>query len=253
VHLVIEHATGVANTTIPVQTWEAALQNPNPTCVARIAIGNIWAYAAGATPERYESKAENLWPSSFHVSVADPAVTEDDLLLLRYAPKPEPARFDRYETVDIWADGECIEVPVERFTEIEHSARGTISKIGNSGRRALWRVDEAYYWDADGRLSAEEVELTLWDAKRRREARFDRLRKIRARDEDADSYRRERIPDDVRSAVWARDEGRCVRCGAAEDLQFDHIIPVSRGGNASIDNIQILCGNCNRQKGNSIV
>ncbi len=61
-----------------------------------------------------------------------------------------------------------------------------------------------------------------------------------------------RIPDEVRAFVRERDAGQCTRCGAEDDLQFDHMIPVAKGGGA-IDNIQILCGDCNRQKSDSIV
>ncbi|MSQ41454.1 MAG: HNH endonuclease [Dehalococcoidia bacterium] len=81
---------------------------------------------------------------------------------------------------------------------------------------------------------------------------MDRLRKIRARDEPAGEAKRERIPDDVRILAWERDGGRCVRCGAEDDLQFDHLIPVAKGGGNAADNIQVLCGDCNRLKSNAI-
>ena len=48
--------------------------------------------------------------------------------------------------------------------------------------------------------------------------------------------------------VAAGSYGRCVRCGAEEDLQFDHVIPVARGGGNAPENIQVLCGPCNRAK-----
>src|SRR5438309_2147909 len=53
--------------------------------------------------------------------------------------------------------------------------------------------------------------------------------------------RREAIPEDVKLVVWTRDGGVCVRCGSKENLHFDHIIPVSKGGGNSEPNIQILC------------
>ncbi|MGE3857608.1 MAG: HNH endonuclease [Dehalococcoidia bacterium] len=124
--------------------------------------------------------------------------------------------------------------------------------LGEDGTRRLWAVGGAYYWAEDG-MDAEAVALLAWDRERRQDARLDRLRKIRAAEEDADRARRERLPDDVRAAVWLRDEGRCVRCGSEQELQFDHVIPFARGGSNAVENIQVLCGPCNRAKGDSIV
>ena len=57
--------------------------------------------------------------------------------------------------------------------------------------------------------------------------------------------RRDPIPEDVKLVVWARDGGCCVRCGSKQDLHFDHIIPVAKGGGNFETNIQILCQACN--------
>lgn len=64
--------------------------------------------------------------------------------------------------------------------------------------------------------------------------------------------RRERIPDPVRLFVWQRDSGKCVKCGSTEKLEFDHIIPVVKGGSNTERNIQLLCEACNRSKGANI-
>lgn len=61
--------------------------------------------------------------------------------------------------------------------------------------------------------------------------------------------RRRLIPTSVKLEVWKRDKGRCVKCGATEDLHFDHVIPWSKGGSSTTpDNIQLLCGRHNIQK-----
>jgi hypothetical protein len=60
------------------------------------------------------------------------------------------------------------------------------------------------------------------------------------------------IPADVRSEIWYRDSGRCVICGATEYLEFDHIIPRSKGGATSVENLQLLCRKCNSEKSDSI-
>lgn len=60
--------------------------------------------------------------------------------------------------------------------------------------------------------------------------------------------RREHIPVEVSRAVWARDGGCCVwvmasgeRCGADEEAQIDHEIPVAFGGGPTVGNLRILC------------
>lgn len=60
------------------------------------------------------------------------------------------------------------------------------------------------------------------------------------------------IPEAVRSEVWRRDGGRCVKCGSNANLEFDHIIPVALGGANSIANLQLLCQPCNSSKGKKI-
>jgi len=64
--------------------------------------------------------------------------------------------------------------------------------------------------------------------------------------------KRDPIPEDVKLLVWARDGGCCVRCGSRQDLHFDHVIPVNKGGGNSEENIQILCQLCNLKKSDKI-
>lgn len=57
------------------------------------------------------------------------------------------------------------------------------------------------------------------------------------------------IPQAMRTAVWQRDGAQCVECQATEYLEFDHVIPHSKGGATSIANLQLLCRKCNQSKG----
>jgi len=55
----------------------------------------------------------------------------------------------------------------------------------------------------------------------------------------------------TRRAVFARDEWRCQYCGAAA-LTFDHVIPKSRGGSHTWDNVVAACRRCNSRKENRL-
>jgi hypothetical protein len=69
-----------------------------------------------------------------------------------------------------------------------------------------------------------------------------------------DGERRRMIPSKVKQEVWRRDKGKCVLCGNNENLHFDHIIPYVLGGASdTAENVQLLCGKHNLQKGAKIV
>ena len=72
-------------------------------------------------------------------------------------------------------------------------------------------------------------------------------------EESSTSHTRERIPPELRRAVWIRDQGKCARCGSRERLEYDHIIPLARGGSNTERNIELLCEGCNRTKSDSIM
>jgi len=67
--------------------------------------------------------------------------------------------------------------------------------------------------------------------------------------------RKNKIPADIRSATIIRDHGRCRACGFADPdhLECDHVIPESLGGAATLENTMVLCGACNKAKGDTIV
>ena len=56
----------------------------------------------------------------------------------------------------------------------------------------------------------------------------------------------------TRKAVFARDGGRCVYCRAAA-TSLDHVVPRSRGGTHTWDNVVAACGGCNGRKGDRLV
>lgn len=65
------------------------------------------------------------------------------------------------------------------------------------------------------------------------------------------------VENDLTAEQWAalkRAWGGCAYCGAANgDLQRDCVLPISRGGRYTMDNIVPACASCNASKGNSEV
>jgi 5-methylcytosine-specific restriction endonuclease McrA len=67
-----------------------------------------------------------------------------------------------------------------------------------------------------------------------------------------------RVPRDThkrkitRRAVFARDGWTCQYCGSRSNLTVDHVIPRSKGGGSTWENIVAACAPCNRRKGDRL-
>lgn len=59
----------------------------------------------------------------------------------------------------------------------------------------------------------------------------------------------------LRSEVFMRDGYQCLCCGARElnSLRADHVVPESKGGPTTIENLQTLCQPCNSRKGTKTI
>ena len=66
------------------------------------------------------------------------------------------------------------------------------------------------------------------------------------------------ISDKLRYQVLKRDNFKCCACGASPakdptiELHIDHIIPWSKGGETTMENLQTLCSKCNIGKSDLI-
>ncbi|MDG1301996.1 MAG: HNH endonuclease [Opitutae bacterium] len=104
-----------------------------------------------------------------------------------------------------------------------------------------------------GLYSEEEKSLLVQAEHDKERSKFERLkRKFELAQNLEEKPKRRPIPEEVRVAVWRRDQGTCVKCGSRERLEYDHIIPVAEGGGDSVRNIELLCEKCNRSKGAKI-
>ena len=100
--------------------------------------------------------------------------------------------------------------------------------------------------------SDEQIQLLIFEHFDKERRKFEKLKRLHKSDSIQHGTRRERIPEHIRIAVWRRDGGKCARCGSREKLEYDHIVPVSKGGSNTERNIELLCERCNREKGDRI-
>lgn len=118
------------------------------------------------------------------------------------------------------------------------------------GRRNLWQYLDSFWWDDDG-LDAEDIKALVLQRKRQKERKLQSAHSL-MRAEENGRPTRTLVPTELRRAVFERDGGRCVECGGNFDLQYDHILPVAHGGATTLENLQLLCADCNRHKSDSI-
>ena len=108
------------------------------------------------------------------------------------------------------------------------------------------------FFEVRGLYSEEEAKLLVREEIRKSKSKVNYLKFCQETPNADLQFERLPIPESVRNEVWRRDEGKCARCKSVRNLEFDHIIPVSRGGSNTARNIQLLCEDCNRQKSNNI-
>jgi hypothetical protein len=50
---------------------------------------------------------------------------------------------------------------------------------------------------------------------------------------------------EIRSLVYRRDQCRCTNCQSPHDIEYEHIIPKAAGGGDTLENLKLLCRDCN--------
>jgi 5-methylcytosine-specific restriction endonuclease McrA len=55
--------------------------------------------------------------------------------------------------------------------------------------------------------------------------------------------------------LYAIQGGKCLACGVdlSKGYHIDHIVPLSKGGGLTFDNVQLLCPRCNQRKANKVI
>jgi 5-methylcytosine-specific restriction endonuclease McrA len=122
--------------------------------------------------------------------------------------------------------------------------------LWRDGRRLLWVFHGSFYWEDEG-LEGDDVKALVHQRERRSQQKLQTARSL-MRAEEQGRPTRIPIPSDLRRAVFERDGGCCVECGSNFDLQYDHVLPVAHGGATTLENLQLLCADCNRRKSDTL-
>jgi 5-methylcytosine-specific restriction endonuclease McrA len=61
------------------------------------------------------------------------------------------------------------------------------------------------------------------------------------------------IQKPTRALIYQRDDHTCQYCGSQKKLTVDHVIPRSRGGQDTWENMVVACSPCNVKKGNTLL
>lgn len=56
-----------------------------------------------------------------------------------------------------------------------------------------------------------------------------------------------------KSMIYKRDENKCQYCGSTRGLTLDHVIPRSKGGKDTWENLVVACSSCNTKKGDKLL
>ena len=57
----------------------------------------------------------------------------------------------------------------------------------------------------------------------------------------------------TRALIYQRDDHTCQYCGSQKRLTIDHVVPKSRGGQDTWENMVVACSSCNTKKGNTLL
>lgn len=116
--------------------------------------------------------------------------------------------------------------------------------------RVYWWFHDCIYWDDDG-LSSDDVKALVLQRERTHQRKLQTAHSLMRAEEDGRPTRTA-VPVEIRRVVFERDGGKCVECGSNFDLQYDHVLPVALGGATTVENLQLLCADCNQRKSDSL-
>jgi 5-methylcytosine-specific restriction endonuclease McrA len=119
------------------------------------------------------------------------------------------------------------EIPDDRWRHMAVAQIDEPQYLATWRDRAFWWYDDTFYWSTAGAYASADIKALLYSRQRQSKRELEHAHAVLAASTSPAKRKREPIPKDVRHAVWARDEGRCVECDSDFDIQYDHVIPFS--------------------------
>ncbi len=180
------------------------------------------------------------------VPLPTPVVTEQI-----HSMPPVPGRVESVLNADPVPDASSVPLHLSQTSRITPLAPERFGFQTPIGQRVLDKLREAQEL-LSHQIAASDLEslleclldLSLPQLRKRKHAATDRPRAQKARSSNSPRY----IPNAVKQAVWKRDGGRCTfvsesghRCDCREQIEYDHVDPVARGGCATARNIRLRC------------
>ena len=123
----------------------------------------------------------------------------------------------------------CACVQNEGSLPDDDSELARLTGLGRKSWKKMRRVLAKYFEFKDGRVFSPMLERWRWVERKQ--------------------SRRPAIPSAIKAAVFKRDGEVCVYCGqTAGPFHLDHVVPWSRGGEHSVENLVVSCPSCNLSK-----
>ena len=142
---------------------------------------------------------------------------------------------------------DTIEQIVRLMQDCIYEAENTPVRLSQS----TW-LFKSFRYKVNGPYTDEEFRLLILEDFNKERRYLDQLKMEHTSSKQETRPARPRLSEQVRIEVWRRDNGQCTRCASRVNLEYDHIIPLSRGGSNTTRNIELLCEKCNRSKGSNI-
>jgi len=168
------------------------------------------------------------------------------------------AEWTSVDTINSWKiidKNETEQLPLETYIYTSENAGWIVkSEVAWKDSGYEWIFKENVY-EIFGDYTDEQARLLVLEAFDKERTYFEKLKTKYDSEslQSSDAFSRPRIPENIRIEVWRRDGGKCARCESREKLEYDHIVPISRGGSNTARNIELLCEKHNRSKSNNVV